>query len=49
LLIVLFSLVAITSLNEYAHIPKFYLVRGIALVVGLVSIYLVLQRVSALF
>jgi hypothetical protein len=49
LLIVLFSLVAITSLNEYAHIPKFYLVRGIALVVGLVSIYLVLQRVGALF
>ena len=49
LLIVLFSLVAITSLNEYAHIPKFFLVRGIALVVGLVSIYLVLQRVGALF
>lgn len=49
LLIVLFSLVAITSLNEYAHIPKFYLVRGIALFVGLVSIYLVLQRVGALF
>ena len=49
LFIVLFSLVAITSLNEYAHIPKFYLVRGIALFVGLVSIYLVLQRVGALF
>ena len=49
LLIVLFSLVTITSLNEYAHVPKFYLVRGIALVVGLMSIYLVLQRVGALF
>ncbi|MFZ9663712.1 MAG: HupE/UreJ family protein [Bacteroidia bacterium] len=49
ILIVLFSLVTITSLNQYAHVPKFYLVRGIAIPVGLMAMYLMLERANAMF
>lgn len=49
IVIVLFSLVTITSLNEYAHIPRFYLVRGIAIPVGLVSLWLMFERAHAMF
>jgi hypothetical protein len=49
ILIVLFSLVTITSLNQYAHVPKFYLVRGIAIPVGLIAMYLMLERANAMF
>jgi hypothetical protein len=48
-LIVLVSLVAITSLNEYAHIPRFYLVRGIAIPVGFVALWLMFERAHAMF
>lgn len=47
--IVLFSLVTITSLNEYAHIPRFYLVRGIAIPVGFVALWLMFERAHAMF
>lgn len=47
--IVLFSLVTITSLNEYAHIPRYYLVRGIAIPVGFVSLWLMFERAHAMF
>ncbi len=49
IVIVLFSLVTITSLNEYAHIPRFYLVRGIAIPVGFVSLWLMFERAHAMF
>jgi hypothetical protein len=49
IVIVLFSLVTITSLNEYAHIPRFYLVRGIAVPVGFVALWLMFERVHAMF
>jgi hypothetical protein len=49
ILIVLFSLVTITSLNQYAHVPKFYLVRSIAIPVGLMAMYLMLERANAMF
>lgn len=49
ILIVLFSLATITSLNQYAHVPKFYLVRGIAIPVGLMAMYLMLERANAMF
>jgi hypothetical protein len=49
IVIVLFSLVSITSLNEYAHIPRFYLVRGIAIPVGFVSLWLMFERAHAMF
>jgi hypothetical protein len=49
ILIVLFSLVTITSLNQYAHVPKFYLVRTIAIPVGLMAMYLMLERANAMF
>lgn len=49
ILIVLFSLITITSLNQYAHVPKFYLVRGIAIPVGLMAMYLMLERANAMF
>jgi hypothetical protein len=49
IVIVLFSLVTITSLNEYAHIPRFYLVRGIALPVGFVSLWLMFERAHDMF
>ena len=49
IVIVLFSLVTITSLNEYAHIPRFYLVRGIAIPVGFVALWLMFERAHAMF
>jgi hypothetical protein len=49
IVIVLFSLVTITSLNEYAHIPRFYLVRGIAIPVGFVAFWLMFERAHAMF
>lgn len=49
IVIVLFSLVTITSLNEYAHIPRFYLVRGIAILVGFVALWLMFERAHAMF
>lgn len=49
IVIVLCSLVSITSLNEYAHIPRFYLVRGIAIPVGFVSLWLMFERAHAMF
>ena len=48
-LIVLVSLATITSLNEYAHIPRFYLVRGIAIPVGFVALWLMFERAHAMF
>jgi hypothetical protein len=48
-LIVLVSLVAITYLNEYAHIPRFYLVRGIVIPVGFVALWLMFERAHAMF
>ena len=48
IVIVLFSLVTITSLNEYAHIPRFYLVRGIAIPVGFVALWLMFERAHAM-
>jgi hypothetical protein len=48
-LIVLVSLVTITSLNEYAHIPRFHLVRGIAIPVGFVALLLMFERAHAMF
>ena len=49
IVIVLFSLVTITSLNEYVHIPRFYLVRGIAIPVGFVALWLMFERAHAMF
>ena len=49
IVIVLFSLVTITSHNEYAHIPRFYLVRGIAIPVGFVALWLMFERAHAMF
>ena len=49
IVIVLFSLVTITSLNEYAHIPRSYLVRGIAIPVGFVALWLMFERAHAMF
>ena len=49
IVIVLFSLVTITSLNEYAHIPRFYLVRGIAIPVGFIALWLMFERAHAMF
>ena len=49
IVIVLFSLVTITSLNIYAHIPRFYLVRGIAIPVGFVALWLMFERAHAMF
>jgi hypothetical protein len=48
-LIVLVSLATITSLNQYAHIPRFYLVRGIAIPVGFVALWLMFERAHAMF
>ena len=49
IVIVLFSLVTITSLNEYVHIPRFYLVRGIAIPVGFIALWLMFERAHAMF
>ena len=49
IVIVLFSLVTITSLNEYVHIPRFYLVRGISIPVGFVALWLMFERAHAMF
>ena len=49
IVIVLFSLGTITSLNEYVHIPRFYLVRGIAIPVGFVALWLMFERAHAMF
>ena len=49
IVIVLFSLVTITSLNEYVHIPRFYLVRGIAIPVVFVALWLMFERAHAMF
>ena len=49
IVIVLFSLVTINSLIEYAHIPRFYLVRGIAIPVGFVALWLMFERAHAMF
>ena len=49
IVIVLFSLITITSLNKYVHIPRFYLVRGIAIPVGFVALWLMFERAHAMF